>query len=180
MSELRVAALILGGAIAVVHAPGLFAPELATRWMAAFPRNKWMGWFLTVIALVWSAWLVMQMPLGRFDVYKPLLYGIGPIVFGLIVWLMDELLAARALGGLFLLIPSPLLDAARPHESDWRLVVSVLAYGFVIVGIMLVLCPYMFRKTVAFWSRSPAACRVWGGAGVLLGVAVIALALTVY
>ena len=180
MSELAVAALILGGAIAIVHAPGLLAPERAKTWLAAFPRNKWAGWLLTAIALGWSAWLVMQMPLGRFDSYKPLLYGIGPVVFALIVWLMDELLAVRALGGLFLLIPSPLLDASRPHDSDWRLVVVVLAYGFVMVGIVLVLCPYMFRKTVAVGSRSPAACRVWGGAGLILGLVVMALALTVY
>jgi hypothetical protein len=180
MSNLAVAALILGGAMAIVHAPCLFAPERAKIWMTAFPRNKWAGWLLTAIALGWSVWLVMQIPLGRFDSYKPLLYGIGPIVFALIVLLMDELLAARALGGLFLIVPAPLLDAAPPHESDWRLVVTVLAYGFVIVGIALVLCPYMFRKTVAVWSRSPATCRVWGGAGMILGLIVIALALTVY
>ena len=180
MSELAVEALILGGAIAIVHAPGLLAPERAKTWLAAFPRNKWAGWLLTGIVLAWSAWLVTQMPLGRFDSYKPLLYAIGPIVFVLIVLFMDELLAARALGGLFLLIPSPLLDAARPHESDWRLAIAVLAYGFVIVGIILVLCPYMFRKTVALWSRSPAACRVWGGAGLILGLAIMALALAAY
>ena len=180
MSELAAAALILGGAIAIVHAPGLLAPERARAWMAGFPRNKWAGWALTAITLGWSAWLVMQMPLGPFDVYKPLLYGLAPVAFVLIVLLMDELLAARALGGLFLLIPSPLLNAARPHESDWRLVITVLAYGFVIAGIILVLCPYRFRKTAASWSRSHTACRVWGGAGLILGLVVIALALTVY
>lgn len=180
MSSLAVAALILGGAMVVVHAPGLFAPGLTRTWLAAFPRNRWAGWLLTAIALAWSAWLVMDMPLGRFDVYKVWLYGLGPVVFVLIVWLMDELLAARALGGVLLLVPSPLLDAARPHESDWRLVVVVLAYGLVLAGITLVLCPYMFRKTVALWSRSPAACRIWGGAGLALGLIVMALALAVY
>jgi uncharacterized protein YjeT (DUF2065 family) len=180
MSNLALAAWILGGAMVVIHAPCLFFPQRARAWMAGFPRNRWAGVALTAVDIVWSAWLVMHIPLGRFDYFKPSLYVVAPVLFALIVWLMDELLAARALGGLLLLIPSPLLDVARWHESDLRLVVTILAYIFVVKGIALVLCPYLFRKAVAWWARNDTWCRVGGGLGLALGLFLIVLAVTVY
>ena len=135
---------------------------------------------MTAVDLAWSAWLVMHMSLGPFDRYKPALYVVGPVLFFLVVFLMDELLAARALGGLLILIPSPLLDVARWHESEFRLVVTVFAYALVIAGIVLVLCPYMFRKATVWMTRSNAGCRAGGIFGLALGLLIMALALTVY
>ena len=130
--------------------------------------------------LVWSAWLVMHMPLGPFDRYKPFLYVVAPVLFFLIVHFMDELLAARALGGLLLLVASPLLDAARPHESEFRLVVAALAYILAIKGMALVLCPYLFRKATSWWARNDAWCRAGGLVGLALAAFLIVLAVTVY
>lgn len=180
MNSLAMAALALGGVVALLHAPCVFSPERARRWMAAFPRNVWLGWGLTAADLAWSAWLVMHMSLGPFDRYKPALYVVGPVLFFLVVFLMDELLAARALGGLLILIPSPLLDVARWHESEFRLVVTTLAYVFVVVGMLLVLCPYLFRKATGAWMRNNTRCRLGGTIGLALGLFLIVLALTVY
>ena len=180
MSRLAIAALILGGGVAVLHAPCLIAPSRARVWLAGFPRNPWAGWLLTAVALAWSAWLIMHIPLGGFDKWKPALYVAAPLLFVLVVLLMDELLAARALGGLLMLVPSPLLDAARPHESELRLVVTVLAYGLVMAGMALILCPYLFRQAAAWGTRTDTRCRLWGSAGLAAGLFVIVLALTIY
>lgn len=180
MSSLAIVALALGSVVALTGVPCVFSPERARGWMAAFPRNAWLGWALTAVDLAWSAWLVMHMSLGPFDRYKPALYVVGPLLFFLVVFLMDELLAARALGGLLLLVPSPLLDVARWHESEFRLVVATLAYVFVVMGILLVLCPYLFRKATGAWMQNNTRCRLGGSLGLALGLFLIVLALTVY
>jgi len=180
MSPFAMAALMLGGVITALGAVCLFVPMQARTWMTGFPRNRWAGCALTAVDLVWSAWLVMHMPLGTFDRYKPLLFVLAPVLFALIVWLMDELLAARALGGLLLLIPAPLLNLARWHESGFRLVVTVLAYILVAKGMTLVLCPYWLRRASAWWIRNDRWCRVCGSIVLAAGLFVMALALAVY
>ena len=81
MSQFAMAALMLGSVMAAFCAVCLFAPGRARVWMAGFPRNRWAGCVLTAVDLVWSAWLVMHMPLGSFDRYKPLLYVLAPVLF---------------------------------------------------------------------------------------------------
>lgn len=180
MSVLAIIALALGVVLAAIHLSWLAAPDRVSKWFSGFPRNRWAGWALTAIDLYWSAYLLFQMPMGSLDKYKFLIYGLAPVVFLLVVFLVDELLAARALGGLFLLVPAPMLDAARWHESNWRLVVVVLAYILAVKGMVLVLSPYMFRKTVERLTRRKGVSRVLHAAGLALGALLIALSVAVY
>lgn len=156
------------------------APVAARGWLARFPRHVWIGRGLAAVALAWSAVLVREMPLGWFDEYKVWLWAGGPLVYLLVILFMDELLAARALGGLWLLLAAPLLDAARFHPSIWRLLPVVLAYVWVILGMALVLGPYRFRKWTGLLCGTDGRCR---GAGVLilmLGILLAGLGLTLF
>lgn len=127
-----------------------------------FPRNAWLGRILAAVTMAWSVHLVREMPLGWFDAYKMWLWVAGPVAYLLVVFFVEELLAARALGGLLLLIPCPLLDAARFQESAWRLAPVILAYVWVICGMALVLAPYRFREWVQLLGRTDGRCRVMG------------------
>jgi len=180
MSELAKAALILGAAMAVLHAPCVLAPGRSRAWIGKFPRNKRAAWVLTAVDLAWAAWLLIGTPLGRFEDLKPYVYVVAPVAFFLIVTFMDELLAARALGGLFLLIPAPLLAVARWHESHLRIVVLLLAYAMAVAGVALVMGPYHFRAVAERVTDSDGHCRRWGIAGVAVGVGVILLGVTLY
>jgi hypothetical protein len=120
-------------------------PLALTGWFAAFPRHKPLGIILTGVALLWSAMLINQMTLGELSKYKFLLYLLTPLSFFLIIHYLDELLAARSFGGLLLLVPTVMVDAARWHPSEWRLVVVTLGYIMVIIGTWLVLSPFKFR-----------------------------------
>lgn len=180
MTNLARVAIVLGSVIAMIHAPCVVAPNSTRKWIRLFPRSKRSAWLLVAGDLVWVGWLVFNTPLGRFEDLKPLLYVLVPATLFLVINLMDELLAARALGGLLLLVPWPMLTAARWHESDLRFVVTVLAYLFAVAGIILVLSPYWFRKTMAFWIRNDSLCRIWGIFGLGVGIFIIFLGIAVY
>lgn len=170
-----------GAVYAVAHAALAAAPAAARRALLSFPRNDWIGRVLALVALVWSALLVHDMPLGFVDAYKPGLYVVTPVIYVLVVVLMGELLAARAFGGLLLLVAEPLLATMRaPGLSSLRLPIVVLAYAWVVAGMALVLGPYWFRKTVEVVCRTDARCRVAGAAGLAVGLALIALGVTVF
>ena len=158
----------------------LAAPAAATRALAAFPRNVWAGRVLAAVALAWSAWLAWDMPMGFVDAYKQWLYVLTPVVYLLVVWLMEEMLAARAIGGLLLLVAEPALAAARePGLPAWRLIMVVLVYAWVVAGMALVLGPYWFRKTAEVLCRSGNRCRKMGAVGLAAGILLAALGSTV-
>jgi len=178
--ELSTAAFLLGGVFVALYLPLAAAPAAARRLLARFPRDRWAAWALTAVDLAWAAWLLNQTPLGRFEAAKDYLPVIVPAAFFAVVFLMDELLAARALGGLLILVPAPILDAARWHGSPLRLVMTIVAYGLAVQGILLVLSPYKFRKSVERWAGSDRRCRLLGVGGAVLGLVLVLLGLTVY
>lgn len=179
MNELAGIAVVLGSVIGAGCLPHVVAPSAARESIMRFPRSRIAGVLLSTIGLLWAGWLLFHTPLGRFDQLKPLLYVLVPITIVLTIFFMDELLAARALGGVLILIPAPILALARWHASAGRLVIVGLMYVFVVAGVVLVISPYYFRKAAGFCLRDDARSRVSGVLGVVLGVVVILLGLFV-
>jgi hypothetical protein len=182
MSRLAILSLVLGAVLGAVYAGMIVVPGKMRNAFKAFPRAKVIGWVFSLLALVWAAWHLNNMPLGRFDEYKNLLFIITPVIFILVVICMDELLAARSLGAIMILVPTPLLEAARVSDAQWSLVlvVKLIAYAMAIKGIFIVFSPYLFRQLVERIITSDERCRLFGVAGSVLMLLVIALALTVY
>lgn len=180
MSELASVSMIMGCVAVLWGAVLRFAPATASRLIKAFPRNDYCAFILTAAGLMWAGWLMHQMPLGRFEHLKTLIYPGVPVLFLLMAFLMRELLAPRALGGLILLFCVPILSAARWHESAWRLVVTVSAYALIVWAMALVLSPYLFRKTFAPCLKSDSRCRALGLGLAIYGGALIALGGLVY
>ncbi len=180
MSKLALIATVLGAFIMIVNVPAVVVPSLFRRTALSFPRSKAPAWLLTAFCLTWVAWVMLHAYLGRFEFLKPAIYAAGPIAFILMVVFMDELLAPRALGGLLLLIANPVMAAARWHESEWRLVITVIAYAWVMAGIMLVLAPYWFRHAVEFATRTNRRCVLLGLVRMAVGALVLLLGLKVY
>ena len=180
MTHLSGISIILGSVLAMLHVPCVFLPQQTRGWVSRFPRNTWAGWILAAGALAWSAWLLHETPLGRFEHLKSLLYIVAPVAYVAVILSMTELLAARALGGLLLLVPAPILDAARWEPSLFRLVIVVLAYALVIAGVILVLSPYQFRKAMNVCLKNNTRCRTVGAAGVAVGLLVVVLGLLVF
>ena len=179
MSGLGCYSIVLGIVFGGLGVVSLVAPERFGSWIVAFPRNKYAGWALTAIGMVWAAKLLLDTPLGSFEGLKPWVYVVTPVAIFLIGRFMDELLAARALGGVLLLIPAPLLIASRAGESPARLIVVVIAYLMAIEGVALVLGPYQFRRWMALCVRTNTRCRICGAAWFCMGLVLLALAFAV-
>jgi len=114
--------------------------------------------------------LLYRMPMGQFEFLKPALYVLTPAVIVTAIFFMEELLAPRALGGILAMLPAPMLDAVRWHDSQWRLVLVVTAYVMVVAGCALLLSPFVFRKVAGRLTDSAGRTR-WCGA--VLSVAAV-------
>jgi uncharacterized protein YjeT (DUF2065 family) len=173
-------ALVVAAVLLVVSLPFAVAPDRAVAFLGRFPRSRAAGGVLAAVSLFWAAMIVYNAELGRFNSLKPVLMILAVVAFFLVFFLMDELLAPRALGGLFLLAATPVLNAARWHPSALRLVPVLIAYILVLAGMFLVLNPYLFRKTVERIGGSPSRWRAIGGGGIAVSVVLAALALLAY
>jgi len=155
------------------------APEMVRRWMERYPRSVWPGRILAAIDMVWAAYAINQMHLGGFDSWKVHLYWLAPVCIALVVLYLDELLSVRALGGLLLLAAGPVLNIIRWHPSNWRLILTVIAYLWIGFGLLWLLEPWWFRR-MALRMQSPKLIRGGGVFKVLFGIGLIVLALLVY
>ena len=169
----------MGGLFLLFGLHGWVMPAAHAASMDRFPRHRGMAVLLTLINVIWITWLLFNTPLGRFEGLKPALYVLAPLTFFAVIQYMDELLAPRMWGGFLLLVAAPILDIARWHDSAARLVITVLVYLWVIWGVILVLSPYRFRQLLE-WIRRKRLIPVMTTVSVLLGGALIALALTIY
>jgi hypothetical protein len=179
MLGLAVAAWILGTLAIGVGLFAVGAPDLVRLGMERFPRSVWPGRVLIAIDLIWSALALNQMHFGGFDHAKVHLFWVAPVCIVVGCLYLEELLSVRALGGLLLLAAGPILNVARFHPSTWRLVMSVLAYLWIFVGLVFLLCPWWFRR-IAMMFPSNAAVRAGGALKALVGAGLIALALFAY
>ncbi|MEI6809241.1 MAG: DUF2065 family protein [bacterium] len=181
MSQLSIVSLIVGGAIVALFTPAVLFPEAARKWCGAFPRSVVAAWVLTAVTLAWSAALLYSSPMiAGIPWAQRLAVLLAPVAFILAIFLLDELLAARSLGGLLVLIPRHILDSAMVHDSPWKLAMTLLAYVMVIAGIILILSPFRFRQTAEILMQNNARSRLIGSVGVIVGIVAVVQALTVY
>ncbi len=180
MSTLAILTLVLAGITLPFYAMLFLGPSAMREGLRRFPRNRWCGWLLAIVAVTWAAWLLHGLPLGRFESLKTWLIPVAVVFAGLVCYHMEELLAPRALGALLLLYPAPLLEAARLHESSWSVVMSVVAYAMVIKGMTLLLSPYLFRHVSERILNTDKTCRLAGAGGLAFDALLLLLALAVY
>lgn len=174
-SRIAGAVSVLCGFILLI-VPGKVRP-LAER----FPRSVVAGWLLTAIDLAWAGWFLFNATfLAELPWARRLVVILLPIAFVMIVFLLDELLAARALGGLMLLIPAPILSAAYLHPSRMRLIMTVLAYVMAVLGMILVLSPYRLRQWADRLIRTDRRTRISGAVLVNAGLCLVCLGMMIY
>lgn len=131
---------LIGGLI------GVFRPDLIRRFAELFPRSVIPAWVLTGLCCWLGAREAMAMNMGFLDAYKPYIFLIAPAVFVASVVYLRELLAPRALGGFLLLIAVPVIRTAALSGKPVFQVIVVLAYIWIIYGLILLLSPWWFRK----------------------------------
>lgn len=179
--SLRAIAISLGILIMACGISGVVAPVKLPDLLKRFPRSAVAGWLLTAMALAWAAVLLCRSSfLLKYSWSNTVVLVLLPIAFLGLVFFLDELLAARALGGLLILAGSPVLEIARIHVSPWRVVVPALVYIWVITGMVLMLSPFVFRQTVERLSKSQTRFRITGTVIGCVGLCVVGVAIAVY
>ncbi len=178
--SLPVAGFICGLVLISVSAFALLGADRSRASAERFPRSKAAGVALLTVDLIWAFWLLATMEMGEFSSFRrPLLIAL-PIAFVLILKFVDEFLAVRALGILFLLAAEPLLEAAFLRYEMSRLLVTVFAYVLIVEGLLWVMMPYLLRDQISWSTRTTARWRTFGGICLLYGAAVLTCAFTLY
>jgi len=178
--SLQTAGFIAGIVLLLFGLWGLIRPDASQIAARNLPRSRVAGFVLLTIAFFWSFWLLATMEMGEFSSFrKPLLF-ILPVGFLLVLRFVDEFLAARALGILFLLGAEPLLDAAFFRNETSRLLVTVFAYILIVIGLFWVTMPYLMRDQISWSARTNGRWRITHALVLLYGAAILACAVTRY
>lgn len=178
--SLQTAGLIAGCFLLFVSVLGLIKPALMRGLAQRLPRSRVAGFALLTVDLFWTLWLLATMEMGEFASFRKPLLIIIPIGFFLVLRFVDEFLAVRALGILFLLAAEPLLDAAFLRTESSRLLVTVFAYLLIVIGLFWVTMPYLLRDQINWSARKPWRWAFTHGIALVYGAAIVACAVTRY
>jgi hypothetical protein len=178
--SLQTAGFIAGFFLVLIGLAGLIRPASSQIAARQLPRSRVAGFVLLTIAFFWSFWLLATMEMGEFSSFRKPLLIVMPIGFLLILRFVDEFLAARALGILFLLAAEPLLDAAFFRSETSRLLVTLFAYLLIVAGLFWVTMPYLLRDQINWSARTNGRWRFTHALALLYGAAILACAVTRY
>ena len=178
--SLKIVTIIVGLLVALGHLPMALAPEQSGRVMRSLPRNYPLGVVLMLSATLWFTTLTGVMDLGEISSARVQLMALWTVAGVLLVIFVPGFLAARGLGCLLLLGAAVILDAAFLVTTPWRYVMTILAYYWVIGGMVLVYSPHLWRDGITYMTKTPERLRWASWPGVVFGVVLIALGIFVY
>jgi hypothetical protein len=178
--SLKITAIIVGLLIALGHLPLALDPKKFGALMRTLPRNYPLGVVLMLAATLWFTTLTGVMDLGEISNIRVQLMAVWTISGVLVVIFVPGFLAVRGLGCLLLLAAAVILDACFLVETPWRYVMTLLAYWWVIAGMVLVYSPHLGRDLIFYMTQTPERLRSASWPGVAFGVIVIALGIFVY
>ena len=178
--SLQTAGYIVGLFLLLIGLMGLINPARSISFARNLPRSRVAGFVLLTIAFFWTFWLLATMEMGEYSGFRTPLLIFLPIGFLLVLRYVDEFLAARAIGVLFLLAAEPLLDAAFFRSESSRLLVTAFAYLLIVAGLFWVTMPYLLRDQIQWSARTIGRWRITHGLVLLYGAAILACAVTQY
>jgi uncharacterized protein YjeT (DUF2065 family) len=173
-------AIVLGLIYVLPNIYGVLQPAKFGEAARKFPRYTPVGYPLMLLATVWFVYNVYREPIADFAVMKPYLCGFFAAVgVGACIFVRD-FLPVRGLAVLLLLAAKLMVDTARWVDTPWRLVISTLAYIWVLAGMWLTVSPWRLRDMANWLAASENRVRLFTGARVAFGVFVLLLGLTVF
>ncbi len=178
--SLKWTAIIIGLLAIAGHLPLALAPVRFTPVLKSLPRNYPLGVGLMLAATLWFVVLTGLMDLGEISnmrIQLMIVWAAGGILMAIFV---PAFLAARALGCLLLLGAAVVLDATFLALTPWRYLLTLLAYWWVIAGMVLVYSPHLWRDAIHYATQTPQRLRAFSWPGVVYGVVLIVLGIFVY
>jgi hypothetical protein len=178
--QLSTLALLLGLGIGLPQIWGLLRPGSFRDALRRFPRSDVWGYPLMLLATGWFVWNVKQENISDFAAWKPfMLFGFAAIGVLACVFVRD-FLPVRGLAILLMLLAKVALDVQRWADTDWKNVITVLAYVWVVAGVVLTVSPWWLRDWIQWLTATERRVRVGCGLRLVFAVGLIVLAFTVY
>jgi hypothetical protein len=178
--SLKLTAIIVGLLYIAGHLPCALAPERATPILRRLPRNYPLGVVLMLAATAWFTILTAMMDLGEISSIRDKLMMVWVVGGGLLIVLVPAFLALRGLGCLLLLGAALVLDAAFLYDTAAADVIKIVAYAWVLKGMVLVYSPHRGRDMIQFISDTPQRLQLFSWPGVALGLVLIGLGIFAY
>jgi hypothetical protein len=178
--KLSTLSILLGAVCSAQQIFGLLKPAAFSRAARNFPRSEPWGYALTGLGTVWFLANLNAESISDFAAYKNVMFaGFGGI--GLLTCLyVRDFLAVRGLSVVLLLLAKLVLDTARPHDSQWRLLLSALSYAWVLAGMWFTISPWRLRDILNWMTASESRVRTFCGARLALGLLILSLGLFVF
>jgi hypothetical protein len=178
--QLSTLAVLLGLGIGLPQVWGLLKPGAFGKAIRAFPRSEVWGYPLMLLATGWFVWNLKQENISDFAAWKPfMLVGFGAVGVLACVFVRDYL-PVRGLAILLLLLAKVALDIQRWSDTDWKNVITTLAYVWVTAGVVLTVSPWWLRDWINWLTATERRVRVGCGLRLAFGLGLIVLGLTVY
>ena len=173
--SLILGALALGGGVW-----GITAREQALEFVKGFPRNDNAGYVTILAAMVWFLLILKGESMSDFERYRLhfnvfiLATGIGACIY------LKDYLAVRGSSVLMILLAKLIVDTARWHESDWRLVLVTMAYIMVVKGMWFTASPWRMRDLIEYVTATDERFNKVCVARVVFGALLLGLGFTVF
>jgi hypothetical protein len=180
MSDLAIVSVAVGALIIASRLPGLIAPARFRAHMVKFPRSLLWGKALAGLAAAIAWWHMYQAATDEWAWARPWVLVGMPAAYALVWTFPPHYLAMRGAAALMLLLAKVMVDAADRSEAPARLVVTTLAYGWVVAAIWMAIAPHHFRDWIGWTMASDRRCRAACSVGLAVGVTLIGLGLFVY
>lgn len=178
--HLSLLAILLGLGVALPQVYGLLKPGEFAAALRKFPRSEAWGMILMPLGTVWFLWNLKTDDIADFAAFKPVMFiGFAVVGFGACAFVRD-FLAVRGLAVVVLLLAKFTLDTARWVDTDWRLVLVVWAYIWIVLSIWFTISPWRMRDLIQFLTANDQRVRVGSAARLAFGLLVLVLGLTVF
>ena len=178
--DLATLTILLGVAIALPQVYGLLKPAELSSFARGLSRNNAAGYVLIVVGTVWFVRVLEYETLADFEVYKSkmqfffVLLGVGACVY------LKDFLAVRGLAVVMLLLAKTVIEAARYAETDWRLLLIVMSYVWIVLAMIFTVSPWRFRDMADWAFSSDERIRRLCVLRLVLALLLVGLGLTVF
>lgn len=140
------AAVLLLATILLGFGATLCLPQ-ATCWVRKLPRARLLGALLTAFCTAWAGWTLHLHPVDFLAFLTPGRLLIGSILLAvLLILFLENLLCARAIGGIMMLWPMPVILLTRDLITTWRLIPISIGYISLTLGMIIVFHPWTLRR----------------------------------
>lgn len=178
--SLSTLSIVLGLAVALPQLYGLANPRAFAARARAFPRHTALGYALMAIATLWFLHNLNQESIADFEAYKkPMLIGFGTLGVATCLYVQD-FLPVRGAAILMLLLAKLMVDTARWHDSEWRLVIAVWAYALVVAGMWFTISPWRMRDLILWGTATEQRVKTTCAIRLAFGLFVAGLGVVVF